>query len=151
MGEKRPPRITIVVVLPTQEAYGLPMTFSVNGMTTIHWRLEGMNVFPRAPRLLPNQNQVYSVAKGMSSQNSVQIRQLFRHDTEFRRWNLHILRNDHHSIADDPLFTIEIDMARERPDQYAFSDAHVLVNDRSLDIAVGPDPGRNGGGRFPGS
>jgi len=26
MGEKRPPRITIVVVLPTQEAYELPMT-----------------------------------------------------------------------------------------------------------------------------
>src|SRR5271157_2290482 len=80
---------------------------------------------------------------------ALQICKLFGHNLG-PGWNLHVLRNNYHSIPDDPLLTIKIDVARKRTDDHAFPDTHVLVNDGSFDIAVGTDSSGDGGGAFTG-
>ena len=107
--------------------------------------------FGLAPRLLPNQNQVYSVAKGMSSQNFAQIRRLFGHNFVSPLEIANVLRNDHYSIADDPLFTIEIDLPRERMDHYAFPNRTFLSMIAPSTSQSGLIPVGMEEGRFPGS
>ena len=59
-------------------------------------------------------------------------------------WNLFILGDDHHAIADEPFFAVEIELAREGADDHAFPDTHILVNDGSFDITTRPNAGGNG-------